>query len=143
VQVHDAFLVLQPPVSTNASLRSLQCACKASAVESARLNAPSKTERAVIAYLRGMFSSSPSLSVQVCTNSHHFHTISILLLRPVHLHMQESHSYFLCERLFLLLLISCTFAATCPYCGALVIAAFIKSFLLLTSCSRVSHSQLV
>jgi hypothetical protein len=73
VQVHDAFLVLQPPVSVSASLRSLQCACKASAVQTARLNAPSKSERVVIACLRSMFSNSSYLSVQVCTISHHFH----------------------------------------------------------------------
>jgi hypothetical protein len=93
VQVHDAFLVLQPPVSVSASLRSLQCACKASAVQTALLDAPSKSERVVIACLRSMFSSSPSLSVQVCTISRHFHTISFFLLCSVYLYMQKRHSF--------------------------------------------------
>jgi hypothetical protein len=95
VQVHDAFLVLQPPVSASASLRSLQCACKASAVQTARLNAPSKIESAVIGCLRSMFSASPSLSVQVFTISHHFHTICFFLSCSVHLYMQERHSFAL------------------------------------------------
>jgi hypothetical protein len=69
VQVHNAFLVLQPPVSASASLCSLQCACKAIAVQVPRLDAPSMSERAVLACLRRMFSNSPSLSVQVCTTS--------------------------------------------------------------------------
>jgi hypothetical protein len=93
VQVHDAFLVLQPPVSASASLRSLQCACKARVVQTARLNAPSKIESAVIGCLRSMFSASQSLSVQVCTISHHFQTISFFLLCSVHLYMQERNSF--------------------------------------------------
>jgi hypothetical protein len=39
---------------------------------------------------------SPSLSVQVCIISRHFHTISILMSRSVHLYSQERHSLASC-----------------------------------------------
>jgi hypothetical protein len=120
VQVHDAFLVLQPPVSTSASVCSPQCACKASALQTACLNAPSKMERAVIAWLRSMHSDSPSLSDQVFTISHQFYTISILLSRSVHFYVHEETSFASCLGGFLLWLTSCSFAATCFCYSALV-----------------------
>jgi hypothetical protein len=140
VQVHKAFLVLQPPVSASASLRSPQCACKASAIQTARLNALFKMERAVIACLKCMLSNCSSLSVQVCTISHHFHTISILLSSFVHLYVLERHCFtFSCEGFVFCGCYHALLLPLVPTAAPLSLRLCHRVHSLLTSCLKVSH----